>query len=108
MKTPKKISVSERESGMIGLFQAIAENPKMQFIDVNDNKLKDELAVDAMVDALTSLNFVSYLNTSDCLLGDQGAFKLIDVLKNSNPHCRSLSIITTNLNRPGFVRISMS
>lgn len=95
MRSLRKISIPQngiKKEGMIALFRNLISNTELQMIEVNDNYLNDEEAAQCLSACIESLSYLSIVNIGDCMLGDKGASKVFNALKNSNPHLMELYV----------------
>ncbi|KAF9077466.1 hypothetical protein BDP27DRAFT_1208589 [Rhodocollybia butyracea] len=87
-----------RMDGIIALAKGLAKNPKLQYIDLQDNTFGEEGAK-AWANSMRAWPDLQTLNLSDCFLSANGEVpKLISTLaEGSNPKLQSLQLQNNNL-----------
>ena len=95
MQSLRKISVPQngiRKEGMVALFRNLINNPELQIIEVNDNYLNDPEAYDSLSACIENMNFLAVINIGDCMIGDNGAIRVLNALKTTSPHLLELHL----------------
>ncbi|TFK27650.1 RNI-like protein [Coprinopsis marcescibilis] len=96
-----------RMEGAIELAKGLAKNPKLGYIDFQDNGFSTEGALDgieAWANALTSWPELHTLNLSDCILSTEGEVPQVitQLVEGSNPKLKKLLIQNNNLDTQTF------
>ena len=85
---------------------ADARNPNLMRLDLCDNSFASKASQEALFRALASTKCLSYLDLSDCDLGDSGVKKVCHALFDSDSSLEHLNLSANDLTRKGAKHIA--